>query len=169
MKRQGNLSSFREIKLGNNLKYYRKHAGYSQSELAYLVGTTQNTISSIENGVYDPTYKLALALSTVLGCDEVEDLFFHDDHGAWRYEHSIEKIKKDQESEPDQEDIEYIKTNKPFEYKFIRKVGMEVCFNNGRKGKIKKIETYYTIIDVNGQEFVGTPTTIFPLKKDRPT
>ena len=97
MKNQEKISSFREIKLGNNLRYYRKHAGYSQSELAYLVGTSRNTISSIENGVFEPTYKLALALSTILGCDEVEDLFFHNDRGAWRYEHSLLKIKIEQE------------------------------------------------------------------------
>ena len=97
MKKTSNLSSFREIKLGNNLKYYRTNAGYSQGDLAELVGTSRNTISAIENGTWDPTYKLALALSTILGCDEVEDLFFHDDHGSWRYEHSLEKIKKEQE------------------------------------------------------------------------
>ena len=43
------------LKLKNNIKRLRLEKGYSQTELAKLAGTTQNTISSLETGQYSPT------------------------------------------------------------------------------------------------------------------
>ena len=47
----------------------------SQAELAFMVGVSRNTISSIETGQYCPTAKLALILCTALE-KKFEDLFF---------------------------------------------------------------------------------------------
>lgn len=51
----------------NKLKFFRKAAGLSQQELAAKIGSTQNTISSLESGRWDPSlqnaYKLSAALS----------------------------------------------------------------------------------------------------------
>lgn len=57
-----------------NLIVARKSAGYNQTQLAELCGTTQNTISSIENGVYNPSLKLAFRLSVALNIP-IEKLF----------------------------------------------------------------------------------------------
>lgn len=47
---------------------------FTQVQLAYLSGTTQNTISSIESGAWYPNLYLALILSYVLEFN-VRDLF----------------------------------------------------------------------------------------------
>ena len=51
----------------NNLKKYRKASGLSQEELAARIGSTQNTISSLESGKWDPTLQNAYKLSAALG------------------------------------------------------------------------------------------------------
>lgn len=61
--------------LHNNVMQVRKEKGYSQSQLAGMVGVSRNTISSIETGQYQPTAKLALLLAIALD-KKFEDLFF---------------------------------------------------------------------------------------------
>ena len=61
--------------LKNNLKTVRMEKNLSQAELAFMVGVSRNTISSIETGQYCPTAKLALILCTELE-KKFEDLFF---------------------------------------------------------------------------------------------
>lgn len=61
--------------LKNNLKEYRTKAGFSQAQLAEMVGVSRNTISSIETGQFNPTAKLALVLCIALD-KKFEDLFF---------------------------------------------------------------------------------------------
>lgn len=61
--------------LKNRLKEYRTQAGYSQSQLAEMVGVSRNTISSIETGQFNPTAKLALILCVALD-KKFEDLFY---------------------------------------------------------------------------------------------
>ena len=48
------------------VREYRKKRGLSQSELAALSGTTQNTISAIENGCYNPSLLTAYSVSRAL-------------------------------------------------------------------------------------------------------
>lgn len=61
--------------LQNNLKEIRISKNLSQEQLATLVGTTRQTIISIEKQIFNPTAKLALLLCVALDC-KFEDLFF---------------------------------------------------------------------------------------------
>ena len=63
------------LKLKNRLKQYRKEAKMTQTQLAELIGSTKNTISSIETGQFCPTAYLAALLCTALNC-KFEDLFY---------------------------------------------------------------------------------------------
>ncbi len=63
------------LKLKNNLKKIRKEKGLTQAELAVLVGSSKNTISSIETSQFCPTAYLAKLLCIALDCS-FEDLFY---------------------------------------------------------------------------------------------
>jgi putative transcriptional regulator len=63
------------LKLKNRLKQYRQDAGKTQTQLAQEVGSSKNTISSIETGQFNPTAKLALVLCIALD-KKFEDLFY---------------------------------------------------------------------------------------------
>lgn len=65
----------KELVLLNNLKEVRKSKGFSQEQLAELVGTTRQTIIAIEKGVFNPSAKLALIMCVALDC-KFEDLFY---------------------------------------------------------------------------------------------
>ena len=65
------------LKLKNRLKEYRQRAKLTQSELAKLVSTSKNTISSIETGLFCPTAYLAALLCIALEC-KFEELFYLD-------------------------------------------------------------------------------------------
>ena len=49
-----------KLVLKNRLKEARTEKGFSQQQLAEMVGVSRNTISSIETGQFNPTAKLAL-------------------------------------------------------------------------------------------------------------
>lgn len=59
----------------NRLREMRNEKGLSQSELAQIVGVSRQTISSIENGQFNPTTKLALILCIALD-QKFEDMFY---------------------------------------------------------------------------------------------
>jgi transcriptional regulator, XRE family len=61
--------------LKNNLKEVRNKKGFSQAQLADLVGVSRNTISSIETAQFNPTAKLALVLCVALD-KKFEDIFY---------------------------------------------------------------------------------------------
>lgn len=63
------------LKLKNHLKEIRAEKGYSQSDLADIVGVSRNTISSIETGQFCPTAKLALIICIALD-KKFEDVFY---------------------------------------------------------------------------------------------
>ena len=64
-----------ELILKNNLKEKRIKKGFSQEDLAKLVGTTRQTIISIEKNLFNPSAKLALLLCTALD-EKFENLFY---------------------------------------------------------------------------------------------
>lgn len=64
-----------ELILKNNLKKARQDKGLSQDELAKIVGTTRQTIISIEKNLFNPSAKLALLLCIALD-EKFENLFF---------------------------------------------------------------------------------------------
>ena len=66
-----------KLVLKNRIKEVRQNKGFSQEELANLVGVSRNTISSIETGQFSPTAKLALILCIALD-EKFENLFYFD-------------------------------------------------------------------------------------------
>ena len=64
-----------KLVLKNQLKEARAERGFSQQQLAELVGVSRNTISSIETGQFNPTAKLALVLCIALD-KQFEELFY---------------------------------------------------------------------------------------------
>lgn len=65
----------KELILKNNLKQLRQKVGLTQIELAEKVGTTRQTIIAIEQGVFNPSAKLAYLLCLVLDV-KFEELFY---------------------------------------------------------------------------------------------
>lgn len=66
------------LKLKNKLKEYRQKAGLTQTQLAEEVGSSKNTISSIETGQFCPTAYLAALLCIALEC-KFEELFYFEE------------------------------------------------------------------------------------------
>lgn len=66
------------LKLKNHLKEFRTEKGLKQAELAELVGSSKNTISSIETGQFCPTAYLAALLCIALDC-KFEELFYFEE------------------------------------------------------------------------------------------
>lgn len=64
-----------DIILLNNLKEKRQAKKLSQEELAKMVGTTRQTIISIERNLFNPSAKLALLLCVALDL-KFEELFY---------------------------------------------------------------------------------------------
>ncbi len=61
--------------LKNNLKEFRQARGMTQKQLADMVGSSKNTISSIETAQFCPTAYLAALLCEALDC-KFEELFY---------------------------------------------------------------------------------------------
>ena len=66
------------LALKNNLKLYRQKLGLTQTQLAEKVGSSKNTISSIETGQFCPTAYLAYLLCIALDC-KFEELFYFEE------------------------------------------------------------------------------------------
>ena len=64
-----------DLVLKNRLKEARAKKGLSQEELARMVGTTRQTIISIEKNGFNPSAKLALLLTMALD-ERFEELFY---------------------------------------------------------------------------------------------
>jgi putative transcriptional regulator len=62
------------MKLVTHLTERRKAAGFTQSQLAEIVGVSRKTINTVENHVFVPSTVLALKLARALECS-VHDLF----------------------------------------------------------------------------------------------
>ena len=64
-----------KLLLRNRLREARQAKNLSQDELAKMVGTTRQTIISIEKNSFNPSAKLALLLCVALD-EKFENLFF---------------------------------------------------------------------------------------------
>lgn len=64
-----------DIILKNNLKEVRSEKKVSQEELARMVGTTRQTVISIEKNQFNPSAKLALLICLALD-KKFEELFY---------------------------------------------------------------------------------------------
>ncbi len=67
--------------MGKNLhlKAARAAKDMSQKDVAEAVGVTRQTINAIENGEYNPTIRLCVAICKVLG-KSLDQLFWEEDH-----------------------------------------------------------------------------------------
>ncbi|HNX91932.1 MAG TPA: helix-turn-helix transcriptional regulator [Syntrophomonas sp.] len=67
--------------MGKNLKLKSARAALdmSQKDIADAVGVTRQTINAIENGDYNPTIKLCIAICKVLN-KTLNDIFWEDDN-----------------------------------------------------------------------------------------
>lgn len=74
------LQSYRGEDMAKNLrmKAARAAADISQDELAKKIGVTRQTISAVENGDYNPTINLCIAICRALG-KTLDELFWIDD------------------------------------------------------------------------------------------
>ena len=60
------------------MKAARAASDMSQDELAKKIGVTRQTISAVENGDYNPTINLCIAICKALG-KTLDELFWTDD------------------------------------------------------------------------------------------
>ncbi len=65
------------ISCENNLEKLRKERGIKQEELAEELRLSRQTISSIENGRYNPSLILAFKISRYFN-KKIEDIFIYD-------------------------------------------------------------------------------------------
>ena len=64
--------------LKNKLEEIRKQRGIKQEELADAMGVSRQTISSLENGRYNPSVILAIKLARYFSMN-VEDIFIYEE------------------------------------------------------------------------------------------
>ncbi len=62
----------------NNLETIRKAKGLKQEELAEILAVSRQTISSLENGRYNPSLHLALKIARYFDM-KIEDIFIYEE------------------------------------------------------------------------------------------
>lgn len=62
----------------NRLEEIRKQRGMNQEELAKVLEVTRQTISSLENGRYNPSILLAFKIAKYFDV-KIEDIFIYED------------------------------------------------------------------------------------------
>jgi putative transcriptional regulator len=74
------LKKMRGVKMGKNLRLKSARAAkdMSQKDVAEAVGVTRQTINAIENGDYNPSVNLCIAICRVLG-KTLDNIFWEDD------------------------------------------------------------------------------------------
>lgn len=64
--------------MNNKLESIRKSRGISQEEMASILEVSRQTISSLENGRYNPSITLAFKIARYFGMS-IEDIFIYED------------------------------------------------------------------------------------------
>ena len=78
LRRRRSIFLSREGTVKNRLEEIRKQRGIRQEELAEAMGVSRQTISSLENGRYNPSVILAIKLARYFGT-KVEDIFIYEE------------------------------------------------------------------------------------------
>ena len=65
----------------NRIEAIRKERGIRQEEFAKSLGVSRQTISSLENGRYNPSIQLAFKLAHYLGMT-IEEVFIYEEDDA---------------------------------------------------------------------------------------
>ena len=65
----------------NIIEQKRKERGMTQQQLAAALGVSRQTIISLENGKYNPSILLALAIARLFGT-QIEDIFRFEEEEA---------------------------------------------------------------------------------------
>ena len=63
--------------MNNNVESLRKERGLNQEEFAKALKVSRQTISSIENGKYNPSLDLAFEIADYFGMT-IEEIFFYE-------------------------------------------------------------------------------------------
>lgn len=63
--------------MDNRIKELRKKESLNQKEFAKAIGVSRQSVSSIENGRYDPSLELAFIISDLLG-KSIEEIFIYE-------------------------------------------------------------------------------------------
>lgn len=61
----------------NRVEALRKEKGMNQEEFAKAIRVSRQTVSSIENGKYNPSLELAFTISDFFG-KHIEEIFIHE-------------------------------------------------------------------------------------------
>ena len=61
----------------NRVEELRKELGMNQEELAKAICVSRQTVSSIENGKYNPSLELAFVIADFFG-KTIEEIFIHE-------------------------------------------------------------------------------------------
>jgi len=69
------IFKFEKIATKNKVRYLRQELQMTQKELAEKVNVNRKTISSLENGYYNPSLELAHDITIALGCLYIEEVF----------------------------------------------------------------------------------------------
>ena len=80
VKRTLRKCSVRSDTLKNRIEQIRKDRGILQEEFARSMGVSRQTISSLENGRYNPSILLAHKIAKYFGM-AIEDVFIFDEEG----------------------------------------------------------------------------------------
>ena len=62
----------------NRIRVLRAEKGWSQAELAEMVGVSRNSINAVENGKFDPSLPLAFRIVEAFNL-KIEDVFLRDE------------------------------------------------------------------------------------------
>ena len=67
--------------MDNRVEQLRKTRGLNQEDFARAIRVSRQTVSSIENGRYNPSLDLAFTISDLFGLP-IEEIFIHERSGS---------------------------------------------------------------------------------------